>query len=168
MSKCINTCTECLGGLGFNNIPISISLYNKNVLNFGGTRQHGYFSTHLVKVTPFLVDGKWSVWSGWSTCSVTCALGKLTRSRTCTDPQYGGEPCIGSSSENKSCYVGNCPGLYLIQKYLFWNGYMSCWEIKSSFNLKRLRIQKGIYYTGSANAIKGHPYHTLYFIPKVV
>lgn len=66
------------------------------------------------------VNGGWSDWSAWSTCSA----GKKTRTRTCTNPApaNGGADCTGSSTEtsytgclivsNKKCFYeagGNIP-----------------------------------------------------------
>ena len=59
----------------------------------------------------FSVDGAWAAWSAWGTCSVTCAGGQKSRSRTCTDPQpaNGGLPCSGDSSELTDCNTQACP-----------------------------------------------------------
>ncbi|XP_033752348.1 uncharacterized protein LOC117336084 [Pecten maximus] len=64
------------------------------------------------------IDGGWTDWSGWSACSVTCSVdgSEVTdvkvRSRRCTNPspQYNGEPCSGSTSEQLSCLQKSlCP-----------------------------------------------------------
>lgn len=57
-----------------------------------------------------LVDGKWSSWSEWSACSVTCGSGIHSRTRTCTPPQYGGKDCEGSSTEVNVCLKSDCIG----------------------------------------------------------
>ncbi|KAL4231142.1 Thrombospondin type 1 repeat-containing protein [Mactra antiquata] len=56
------------------------------------------------------VDGGFSSWTTWSTCSVTCGTGTSTRSRSCNNPapQNGGSNCVGSSSESTSCDAGTC------------------------------------------------------------
>ena len=58
------------------------------------------------------VDGGWSVWQGWSVCSVTCADGVKTRQRLCNNPApaHSGLPCPGTGSEQTSCNEGKCPG----------------------------------------------------------
>lgn len=56
------------------------------------------------------IDGGWSAWSAWGSCSVSCGGGTKTRTRTCTNPApaYGGANCAGSSSESTSCNTHSC------------------------------------------------------------
>lgn len=58
------------------------------------------------------VDGGWTRWSEWSTCSVSCSNGTQIRSRSCTEPipMFGGKDCEGYSEEVKSCFLRHCPG----------------------------------------------------------
>ncbi|KAL4223846.1 hypothetical protein ACF0H5_017311 [Mactra antiquata] len=60
---------------------------------------------------PCPVDGHWSHWTTWSSCSVTCAKGTQTRTRDCTNPAplHGGHNCTGVLSQNKDCNPGPCP-----------------------------------------------------------
>ncbi|XP_060593449.1 neurogenic locus notch homolog protein 3-like [Ruditapes philippinarum] len=58
-----------------------------------------------------VVDGNWTPWSAWSSCDVTCEKGLQTRTRSCTNPapQYGGQMCLGNSTDNKVCELDLCP-----------------------------------------------------------
>ena len=63
-------------------------------------------------VNCFKVDGGWSSWGEWSTCSQTCDDGNHERSRTCTNPERknGGRDCRGSDTDYRSCNIGACTG----------------------------------------------------------
>ena len=60
------------------------------------------------------VDGHWSNWGGWSSCTEKkyCNLGTTTRKRSCTNPapNKGGDDCEGSGDETKVCPTSNCRG----------------------------------------------------------
>lgn len=58
------------------------------------------------------VDGAWSIWSGWGSCSRTCGDGTRIRSRSCTNPAplHGGHYCYGHYQESMPCYLMSCPG----------------------------------------------------------
>ncbi len=61
-----------------------------------------------IKACP--VDGGWSAWYPWSSCSKTCGLGYNTRYRLCSNPypQHGGAGCIGSHFEVTPCVARLC------------------------------------------------------------
>ena len=76
----------------------------------------------------FSVDGMWSPWGEYDTCSKTCGGGSQTRRRTCDNPKpaNGGKNCAGDSEETQSCNTQGCPGksrkwfdfFYLNTKYI--------------------------------------------------
>ena len=64
----------------------------------------------------FSVNGGYTQWSQWGSCTVTCGSGQHVRTRTCTNPrpQNGGLNCfqqnMGGETDIGICTVGNCPG----------------------------------------------------------
>jgi len=59
-----------------------------------------------------LVDGGWSEWGSWTSCSHTCGGGSQTRIRTCTNPPPSGvgADCQGGNSQSQSCNTDGCTG----------------------------------------------------------
>ena len=56
-----------------------------------------------------LVDGFFRSWEEWGTCSYTCGGGLATRARECVEPQYGGNDCVGDTTETMDCNITPCP-----------------------------------------------------------
>ena len=63
-------------------------------------------------INTFIVDGDWTTWTSWSECSVTCAGGNRTATRTCSDPApaYGGADCEGKTEQMETCNTKPCHG----------------------------------------------------------
>jgi len=56
-----------------------------------------------------VLDGEWSAWSNYSTCSVSC---QYTRARLCNDPMpVNGKECEGDGIEISTCNGGKCPNI---------------------------------------------------------
>ncbi|XP_038056242.1 SCO-spondin-like [Patiria miniata] len=76
----------------------------------GGTPCQGpYDETEACNVDPCPVDGNWTMWSDWHACPVSCGGSTQTRNRTCIGPFYGGQPCVGVTSEERGCNPDPCP-----------------------------------------------------------
>ena len=58
------------------------------------------------------VDGAWSVWASWTSCSQTCGWGLRRRDRFCIPPQYMGRTCHGEASHTEDCKSKTCPGVF--------------------------------------------------------
>ena len=90
-----------------------------------------------------LVNGHWTDWLQWSSCSVACGSGQKTRQRLCLNPapSNGGRSCSGASSEHLSCLAATCPGdvfMYkrgLIRNVLRCHYHFVSWKIHQSFYL---------------------------------
>ena len=64
----------------------------------------------------FVVDGGYTEWSLWSSCTKSCGGGNQLRTRNCTQPLPldGGLDCadlgIGGDEESRQCNAMVCPG----------------------------------------------------------
>ncbi|XP_063687572.1 uncharacterized protein LOC134820861 isoform X3 [Bolinopsis microptera] len=79
-----------------------------------------------LKKCPQRIDGNWSVWSGWSDCSVPCGTGTKRKSRTCTNPvpSNGGGTCEGPGHEEISCVLkAVCKRKTVLEN---WNSWSEC------------------------------------------
>ena len=57
-----------------------------------------------------IVDGAWTTWTSWGTCTVTCGGGSQDRTRSCTNPspQYGGANCPSVGWQQQACNTQSC------------------------------------------------------------
>ncbi|XP_043922260.1 SCO-spondin-like [Protopterus annectens] len=85
--------------------------------------------TGHLKCTPdpfCIVDGGWSTWSPWSSCSQTCGGGIQYRFRECNNPapQNGGHGCPGNTTEQqRDCNTLRCEGSRL---WSIWSTWSRC------------------------------------------
>ncbi|XP_011406035.2 PREDICTED: A disintegrin and metalloproteinase with thrombospondin motifs 18-like isoform X2 [Amphimedon queenslandica] len=82
--------------------PCLFTNTTQGVCYHGNCRLQGEVSTPI--------DGGWSQWSNWGTCSSTCGDGIQSRTRYCNKPlpQYGGKRCVGERLEYKLCRNEEC------------------------------------------------------------
>ncbi|XP_062609667.1 thrombospondin-1-like, partial [Saccostrea cucullata] len=55
------------------------------------------------------VNGWTGDWGSWTSCSVTCGNGYMSRSRVCHPPKYGGSPCTEKLRDLRTCFRAPCP-----------------------------------------------------------
>ncbi|XP_061675917.1 adhesion G protein-coupled receptor B1-like [Syngnathoides biaculeatus] len=92
------------------------------------------------------VAGAWDEWSPWSLCSSTCGRGFRSRTRTCTPPQFGGDPCEGPEKQTKFCNIAVCP---VDGVWNEWSSWSSCSSSCSNGTMQRTRECNGPSYGGS-------------------
>ena len=76
-------------------------------------------------LNPCPINGRWTVFTGWSGCSAKCGGGQQTRTRSCTNPTpaNGGTDCIGESEESQKCNLNPCP---INGGWTVFTGWSSC------------------------------------------
>ncbi|XP_068397521.1 hemicentin-1 isoform X4 [Eschrichtius robustus] len=84
------------------------------------------------------VDGKWTTWTSWSTCTVSCGGGARQRTRDCSDPvpQYGGNKCEGSDVQSDFCNSDSCP---THGNWSPWSGWGMCSRTCNGGQMRRYR-----------------------------
>lgn len=77
--------------------------------------------THLSPRAGLAVNGGWSTWTTWSSCSAVCGRGWQKRSRSCTNPTplNGGTSCEGQNVQKSAC-VATCPGNSQANPFVLW------------------------------------------------
>ncbi|XP_069108170.1 coadhesin-like isoform X2 [Argopecten irradians] len=76
---------------------------------YGQNSQHQ--ACHTNNTCTVAVNGGWSAWFGWSSCSVDCGTGgQRKRMRICDSPvpQHGGDYCPGIQFDMEACNGTNC------------------------------------------------------------
>ena len=68
-----------------------------------------------------IVNGGWTSWEGWTSCSVSCGSGQRRRFRSCSDPSpaNGGNTCGRVNAQYQSCNQQRCPGMHLLGQIKF-------------------------------------------------
>ena len=56
------------------------------------------------------LDGGWSTWTDWGSCSVTCGVGLMKRQRQCDNPVPSGfgQSCSGNNEQTDKCNLKSC------------------------------------------------------------
>ena len=77
---------------------------------------------YYICTTLSTVEGGWSKWTPWGSCSVSCGGGTRDRIRFCNypPPPKNGKYCVGNGEDYESCNEEPCPLLLSkLVKYLF-------------------------------------------------
>ncbi len=93
------------------------------------------------------MDGEWSSWLPWATCSATCGAGQQSRYRFCNNPapQFGGKPCDnGTNLENQNCKLKDCPGKFSLTVFLNKSNVNIIFSFPSSASVVVLALSRGM------------------------
>ncbi|XP_076085385.1 SCO-spondin-like [Mytilus galloprovincialis] len=84
------------------------------------------------------VNGGWTTWSSWTSCPETCNGEKLSRTRSCSNPESdnNGTDCQGIDIEYISCQEAQCP---VNGHWSTWTSWTSCPETCNGEYLNRTR-----------------------------
>ncbi|XP_028400689.1 uncharacterized protein LOC114523847 isoform X2 [Dendronephthya gigantea] len=121
-SKCHKSCGE-------NSFKTRFRFCNNPPPSDGGHSCHGdrlQVSKCPKKICTEPVDGGFSHWSNWSSCSQNCRLGSFKkRTRVCDNPKplYGGLECTGDTVEKSYCSVDECK---VDGGFSDWSSWSSC------------------------------------------
>jgi hypothetical protein len=88
-------------------------------------------------VLNFSVNGGYSDWLPWTSCSGYCGSGLQTHTRSCSNPEpaYGGAGCSGPSEETQDCQHNiACSGWFIVQLCSNNESIMACQRHPKSFN----------------------------------
>lgn len=89
---------------------------------------------------PCPVDGNYSPWSKFSTCTRTCATGTMKRTRNCSNPapQFNGKNCSlqGPPIETRNCNSFPCP---VDGNYSSWSSFGACSKSCGNGTMERRR-----------------------------
>ncbi|XP_078498867.1 hemicentin-1 [Lissotriton helveticus] len=79
----------------------------------------------MCNARPCPVNGAWSTWMPWGSCSETCGKGTQTRLRLCNNPppSFDGSHCDGPDTQIQVCNQRHCP---VDGKWATWNSWSAC------------------------------------------
>ncbi|XP_038664711.1 adhesion G protein-coupled receptor B1 isoform X7 [Scyliorhinus canicula] len=113
---------------------------------FGGNPCEGpEKQTKFCNIALCPVDGNWNDWSSWSQCSATCSNGTQQRTRECNGPSFGGAECQGYWSENRPCFLRQCP---VDGKWQKWSSWEPCTKSCDGGTQLRVRVCSGPFFGG--------------------
>ena len=91
-------------------------------------------------VFPCPIDGNYSSWTNFTSCSRSCGNGTVTRTRSCSnpEPQHNGKNCssLGPSVDIQHCNVFPCP---INGGYTEWGNFTQCTQSCGNGTMYRTR-----------------------------
>ncbi|KXJ14578.1 Coadhesin [Exaiptasia diaphana] len=111
-------------------VPISIAAHSKRSRgdrSVGKRLSQSIFERTNELLPVGSLDGGYSQWTPWSSCTKTCEEGTRNRTRSCTNPrpQHGGRDCsrLGTATQSSVCNTRICPEN---SGYSDWSSWSQC------------------------------------------
>jgi len=99
------------------------------------------------------VDCKWSHWTPWEKCTVSCGGGMTTRKRTVLQQAaWGGKACSGTAFEEENCNIAGCS---VDCKWDTWGAWSPCTKTCGTGVTTRTRTEAQKVQFGGAHCIGG-------------
>lgn len=89
-----------------------------------------------------MIDGKFTDWSDWSACSVSCGGGYQLAVRSC-DPTFTSTDCRGDTIKTKLCNANLCPGMWYA-----WSSWSGCSQTCGGDGIE-VKFRRCKYYWGN-------------------
>ena len=126
---------DALTDLGESLVPVAN--YGKTT---GPSRWAVIAQLHSIPNSTVPQDCKFSQWSAWGACSVTCGAGTWTRTRTVTAVAVGAGTCEGALSEKNPCdSQPECP---VDCKMGDWGDWSTCLNQMGSCGMEGLQVSR--------------------------
>lgn len=74
-------------------------------------------TSHCITLCSFITSAKFTEWTDWSECPVSCGAGEIYRTRKCIGGKQWDEGCVGSLRDEDVCNKPKCKRGKLTTKY---------------------------------------------------
>lgn len=100
-------------------VHVQLNATNMQVVGFYPSTYNDHICMRVELYGCVPVDGGYTPWSAWNSCSNLCGNGTQRRHRECSNPApaNNGQKCVGNSTETRGCVNRPCPE---------WSEWTSC------------------------------------------
>ncbi|XP_039213555.1 hemicentin-1 isoform X2 [Crotalus tigris] len=130
---------ECSKACGQGNKTRTRSCSNPSAQHGGRPCEGNAVESTVCNIRPCPVNGKWTSWSSWSACTMSCGGGAQQRTRDCSDPppKNGGLRCEGNDLQVGFCNTDLCP---THGNWGPWSNWGTCSRTCNGGHTRRYRI----------------------------
>ncbi|XP_067024997.1 semaphorin-5A-like isoform X1 [Acropora muricata] len=119
-------------------VHIQVNATNMQVVGFYPSTYNDHICMRVELYGCVPVDGGYTPWSAWNSCSNMCGNGTQRRHRECSNPApaNNGQRCVGNSTETRGCVIRPCP---VDGGYTPWSAWNSCSNLCGNGTQRRHR-----------------------------